>query len=381
MEGLQRQLSAASPCDDTIFELIPVYWELTAAESCWSTYVHFLATKREMILAMMGCEAKSVDTAEKHRVMTSTTVADSQSFVRAQSQSTGSSSRFTTGHGETRYDEKSYALSRGDSDRHAFGSLVGDGTSFFRDDGRGSGSNVSSAWNEIEAVDTEVTQDQSESASTDTGFRSDCNYEYSQNQTHSAQGTLIVAVAAATTGASEWRKYAFTRGADEDASNYIRNFAKSQDARDERRGQGSHNWFNFFNSNVEWHDRDYEVRRNHDRMDRSSHMEAQSQGDGDGMSEDKTEGKSSSQATGKSEYQGLTNRTHNVSDVINEHILINSQRFRNLTLLYDQITEQIEHAKARARANDRPLTAYLPCSCGSCLSCVGRMARRLCAVY
>lgn len=375
LESIKRQLLGASPCENALLELIPVYWDLTAAEGCFSTYLHALLTKREAILALMGCEVNSVDTYDRHRVLDGRTVADSASTLRTQSQRTSNSTMFSTGHGETRYDEVNTARSVGTVDRHGLQTEVGDGASTYRDDGRGSGFNNSRATNEIDAVDTEVSQNRANGGGSEFGYREDCNYEYSVNRTGGeAFGIMPVIIIGQTAGGSEWRKFTKTRAADSDSSTFQRNFAANRDVRDVRRSSGTHGWGSFFQADIEWHERDYEVRRGHDRSDTRRHAEAHARGDGDGLSEDKAEGRNAAQSTTKSEFQSNATRTMNRVDNLSTVQLANSQRFRNLTLLYDQLTEQIEHEKNRTRARATPSIATLPCQCQSCCVCVGRLA-------
>lgn len=375
LESIKRQLAGASPCEDALLELIPVYWDLTAIEGCFSTYLHALLTKREAVLALMGCEVNSVDTYDRHRVLDGRTVADTQSTLRAQSQRTGNSVRYAVGHGETRYDEVNTARSVGTMDRHGLQTEVGDGTSTYRDDGRGSGFNNSRSVNSIEAVDTEIEHNESAGGGIEFGYRQDCNYEYSTNRTEGAGfGAAPVAVAGQTGGGSEWRKWTKTRASDSDSSNFIRNWDNSRDVRDVRRSNGTHGWGSFFQADIEWHERDYEVRRGHDRSDTRRHAEAHARGDGDGMHEEKNEGRHAAQSTAKSEFQQTGSRTMNRVDSQTTVQLANSQRFKNLMRIYDQLTEQIEHEKNRFRGRATPSIATLPCRCQTCCVCVGRIA-------
>lgn len=370
LDGLARQLASNSPCEDNLLELIPVFWDLTAQEGCYSTYLHMLLTKRETILAMMGCEANSVDSFDSHRVMDAKTVADSKSKLVTQAQSTGNATRYSTGHGETRYDETNTARSRRDMDRHGESTETGDGTGVYRDDGFGTGSNNSAAFNEIDAVDVALTNSESRGGSQETGFRSDCNYEYSTNNTNGqSAGLPPLAVASFSGGGSEWRKFTKTRAYDNDVSTHQTNQSSTHDVLDERRGQGTHTWGNFFQSDIEWHDRDYEIRRGHDRSDTEAHAEAHAQGNGDGFSEEKTRAHNASQGTATSTFDSLSTRTMNRTDSLTAIGLKNSQRFRNLRLLYDNLTLLIEQVKKRYRARATPYIAQLPCDCGTCCHC------------
>ena len=383
INSITRQLSGASPCEDMLLELVPVYWELTSEEGCYSNFIHMLLTKREVILAMMGCEAASVDSYDKHRVLDGRTTGGSQSTIRTQAQSTGNSAKYSIGHGETRYDETNTARQRRDMDRHAKSVETGDGVSDYADDGRGGGYNNSGSWNEIDAVETNLTQNHIDGASTETGYRTDCNYEYSTNNTNGrATGLIVPLVSAATfsfTGSgSEWRKFTKTRAYDQDLSTQQTNWSHEHDIKDERRGQGTHGWSSFFQADVRWEDRDYEVRTNHDRSDTIGHSEAHAQGNGDGLSEDKDEAKSASQSTAKSEYKSDSNRVSTRVDNITATTLANSQRFKNLQRLYDQLTEQIQRATKRYIQNARPSIGTLSCQCQSCCRCLGEMYGTFC---
>lgn len=377
--SIKRQLAGGSPCEDSLLELIPIYWEVTAAEACYSDYLHALLTKRETILALMGCEAQNVDTYDRNRNMNSVTRADSVNDLRTQAQSTGNSTVFRTGHGETRYDESNYARTRGDMDRHGLQTETGDGTSVYRDDGRGSGFNTSGSTNEIDSVDTELSTVTTNGGSEERGYRTDCNYEYSTNNTRGqAAGVPPIFAGSFTGSGSEWRKFTRTRAFDRDQSTHQTDQARTKDVRDERRGSGTHSWGSFFNSDIEWHDRDYEIRTGHDRTDVVRHAEAQAQGNGDGMSEDKTKAHNASQGTAKSEYTSTSTRTMTKSDVTTMIDLKNSQRFRNLMNIYDNLTEQINHLKKRLIARARPSIATMPCICGSCCRCIGGSVYRTC---
>lgn len=374
IESIQRQLAGSSPCEDSLMEFVPVYWELTYPESCTNTYLHMLLTKRETILALMGCEARSVDAYDFHRVMNAVTKADSQSELRTQAQSTRSASTFRLGHGETRYDETNRARSRGNMDRHGIATEVGDGLSNYTDDGRGSGFNNSRSVNEIDAVETDLSNNRVDGASTEEGYRSDCNYEYSRNQTDgSAQGIPPLAAFSFSGSGSEWRKYTRTRASDIDRSTHQSNYAHTHDVNDERRGSGTHGWGSFFRANVNWFERDYDIRRGTDRTDVNRHAEAAAQGNGDGLSEEKVESRNAAQSTGKSEFQSTSTRTMNKTDNSTTVQLANSQRFRNLRIIYDQLTEQINRLKMRLRSRAVPYVAPLPCLCGSCCRCIASL--------
>lgn len=371
IDALVRQLSGGSNCDQQLTSLIPAFWELTRAEGCYSNYIHMLLTKREAILALMGCEAYSVDQYDYHRVMDARTVADSVHDSRHQAQSTGDSVKFGVSHGETRYDEVNKARSTGDFNRHALATEVGDGRSFYRDDGHGDGFNNSQSTNTITVTDDETITNTVQGSSAETGSRSDCNYEYSTNHTVGSALGIIIAAFSFSGGGSEWRKYTKTRAHDDDRSFHESKHGRRRDVNDDRSGQGTHEWQSRFFADIEWHERDYEVRTNHDRSDTRRHAEAHASGDGDGLSEEKMEGRNAAQGTAKLESVGKTDRNMVRTDNINAIKLANSQRFRNLRLIYDQLTEQIELAKRRFRGRAFARVATMRCNCNACCHCLG----------
>lgn len=369
IDSIVRQLSNNSPCGDTLDVFIPALWELVAQESCGSLRLRTLLAKREALLLLMGCEAYSVDTYDRHREMTSVTVADSVTDSRSQSQSTGSSSRFSRGHGETRYDEVSNARSSTDMDRHDRSTETGDGTSFYRDDGSGNGFNNSQSSNSIDSRNTRFQRDEVSARSREVGYRTDCNYEYSTSNSNGAGASLILALGSFTGSGNEWRKFLKTRASDTDTSfrdstHYMQHVI--DDIRDE---QGTHDWLSQFLADIEWSERDFDIRISRDRTDRRQHSEAHSRGDGDGMNEEKSEGRSSSQGTAKSETTSSTKRTIRRTDHMTTLQLANSQRFRNLQLIYDQMTTQIDRERRRVRARAGAYVAVLPCICSGCCQC------------
>lgn len=378
-EAICRQFVADSPCGSDVCDVIPFFWELAAAESCYSTYIRSLIVKREVVQFLMGCEAYSVDSYDRHRQLTDITVADSRSDFRAQSQSTGNTARFQKGHGETRYDEASRGISDGRSTREQRGSEVGDGESRYTDDGRGGGFNNSGSTTQIEALDQRQHLRTVQAASQETGSRRDCNYEFSQNNTAGqAAATAIVflgiggGIGGSFTGSgSEWRKYTQTSSSDFDSSFREIHNGSIHEIMDVRRGSGFHDWESFFLADIRWHDNDYEIRRNRDRHDSRRHTEAHSRGDGDGLAEDRTEGRMASQGTSKTETRSDTTRNRSKTDVMTTIQLSNSQRFRNLNSLYNQLTQQILHARARLKAQIAPMIGYMSCTCQGCCVCGG----------
>jgi len=352
---------------------IPAFFELVATEACGSTQLRLLLVKREVILALMGCEVYSVDTYDRHRRLDASIVADTVANLRSQAQSTGNSTRFQKGHGETRYDEASRGLTTGNMLRKQRGTEVGDGTSFYRDDGRGNGFNNSQSTNTILAHEDRDHTHLIEAFSREAGHRRDCNYEYSTNNTDGEAASVVVLPIAATasfTGSgSEWRKFTQTSASDTDSSSHITTDGVIHLVRDDRSGQGTHDWNSFFLADVEWSERDFEIRTNRDRTDVRRHAEAHAQGDGDGMSEEKTEGHNAAQGTAKVQSRSDTTRVLSRVENMTVIILLNSQRFRNLRYLYDQLTEQITHTKKQVRSGATPRISQLPCNCAGCCIC------------
>lgn len=369
--GLLRQLGSGNPCDDQLEFLVPALWELTAFESCGSMRLHMLNTKREIILALMGCEAYSIDTYDRTRRLDATTKADTQSDLRTQSQSTGNSTRFSKGAGATRYDESNTARSTGTVDRHDKSTETGDGTSFYRDDGKGYGNNNSQSTTSIDADDLTIVRDSVSSTANERGSRRDCNYEVSVGNNRGVGGGLPpLGIYGFTGSASEWRKYTQTEAQDTDTSTRATVHFLRRTAFDIREGQGTHDWSSQFLADIFWRDYDYDIRVAHDRTDTKRHQEAHARGDGDGYSENKDEAHNAAQGTVKSEATNGATRTGRKIETQTTVQLANSQRFRNLQLIYDQITSQIEHEKRHVRMGAPPRIAQLPCNCTGCCRCM-----------
>lgn len=370
---IQRQISSGSPCEADIEELLEVFWELAGYEACYNTMLQGLITKLEAITYLMGCEAYSVDTKESHYTMTALTVADSVSDTITQSQATGSSSKYARGQANTKYDESSRALSDGHNTRTARGTEVGDGSSFYRDDGSGYARNDSQSFNAI--TNTSFTRDErlSSTDGVDRSNSNECNYEYSTNNTF-GQGVNVAIIASSFTGTgSEWRKYNRANATGFENVEYLAtNFGQQRDI-GLTRGQGTHDWVSFFYSDIEWNEADHEVTTRRDRSDNRRTAEAHALGSGDGISETKAESKATTQGTAKSTTDSKSTReaTRTSNKVAFE--LANSQRFRNLRLLYDQITQQIDHLKKRIRQTATPFIDQLPCKCVGDCCCMPRI--------
>lgn len=370
---IQRQISSGSPCEADLMDLLLVWWDLAQFEACYNIQLQGLITKLEAITYLMGCEAYSVDTKESHYVLTALTTADSVSDTVTQSQATGSTSKYSRGQGNTRYDESSRALSDVHNTRVARGTEVGDGSSFYRDDGHGYAFNNSQSFNAI--TNTSFSED-SRITSTDGLDRSnsnECNYEYSQNNSQGI-GSFVPPLGASFTGTgSDWRKFVRSNASGFENVEYLATNSGFQRDIGLTQGAGTHDWSSFFYSDIEWREEDHEIITRRDRSDNRRTTEAHAQGSGDGISENKAESRSVSQGTAQSKTDARTDREANRTTNRVAFELANSQRFRNLRLLYDQITEQIAHIKKRARANAQPFIAQLPCRCESECCCMPRI--------
>lgn len=358
-------------CGNELTDVVPALWRLVASEACQSIELQALLTKAEVVLYLMGCEAYSVDTYDRNRQMNGVTTADSRNDIRSQAQSTGNSTRFSKGNGTTNYDETSKARSYGNVDRHATATEIGDGKSFYRDDGKGRGHNNSQSSTDISGLEGSQSHATVNGSSHEEGFRSDCNYEYStQNTNGKAKGVLPVYLGSFSGGGSEWRKFTRTRAFDGEQSNRVSKSGSIHTVDDLRTSQGTHDWDSFFLADIFWTDTDYEIKQAHDRSDTRRHAEAHAQGSGDGISEEKVEAHNASQGTAKAEQSGNSKRTMRRTDNQTTVGLSNSQRFRNLQNIYDQLLIQIKHVKARLKTGSIPAIRELPCSCGNCCRCL-----------
>lgn len=368
-QSIIRQFAASSVCAEQLPDIIPAFWELSATEACYNDYIRSLIVRREAVMFLMGCEVYSVDEYQMHYRMDDNRVADTIAHFRSQAQGTGNSTKFALGHGETRYDETNTARSRGDMVRHSRGTHTGDGRSEYRDDGKGNGFNNSDSFNSIDADTTGFDDKFLRAIGRERGSRSDCNYEYSQNNSVGEGFLVAIVSASATTNASDWRKFTRNASSDEDSSQSDALHSGETHTVDDRRGRGTHDWLSQFLADVEWFDKDFDIRILRDRSDTRRHAEAHAQGSGDGLSEEKIEGHNAAQSTLKITGESNTLRTH--SRVWNRTLtnLAHSQRFRNLRLIYQQLTDQIAFYKRRLRQRCGPAVGQLPCHCTSRCSC------------
>lgn len=365
-----------SPCDDTLCESIPIFWELVCSESFGNCQLRTLLTRREAVLFLLGCEAYSVDESQSHYRMDAITVADSRNDSHTQAQSTGSSTKFSKGNGNTRYDENSASRSDGTMKRTARATEKEDWESFYRDDGRGYGFNISQSFNFLRNRVNHNADRGQNVIRNEIGDRKDCNYEYSENDTEGRGSHIIIAGGSATQSTSEWRKYSRTRAFSDERDNESKFETATEDDTGLNTSRGTHTWGNAFYSDVDWFNNSYDIRISRDRSDTRRDASAEAQGTGDGINEEKDEGHSTAQGT--SLTIGDSESTRTASRVSNRTAfdLANSQRFRNLRLLYDQITDQINHLKRRLKQRSLPVIDQLPCYCkGNCI-CTSRLSTR-----
>lgn len=361
LDNICQQFRVGSPCDDTLCESIPIFWDLVCSESFGNCQLRTLLTRREAVLFLLGCEAYSTDETQSHYRMDANTVADTRSDSRTQAQATGSSTRFNNGKGATRYDENSKSRSDGSMKRTARSTEKEDWESFYRDDGRGYGFNISQSFNFIRNRVSRSADRGLNIIKSELGDRKDCNYEYSENTTKGRGAYIIVAGGGVTQSTSEWRKFSATDASSRDRDNESRFNTATENDTGLNTSRSTHTWGNDFKADIDWFNNSTEIRTIHDRSDTKRDASAEAQGNGDGINEEKTEGHSTAQGTSQTIGDSESNRT--MSRVSNRTAfdLANSQRFRNLRLLYDQITEQIEHLKLRLRQRSLPVIDQLPC--------------------
>lgn len=367
-----RQLGANSECDTDLNDIVPALWDLVCFESGGDCTLQALLTKRESVLFLLGCASYSVDVSESHFVMNAESKADSKNDYHSQAQSTGSYNKFAVGTGGTRYDETSSAQIDGNSKRTGRTDNKTDGTSTYRDDGRGFGRNKSESFSAIDNVVNHQGESHTNSSTIGNGSRSDCNYEYSRNQTDGSAFYAIVFGASFTGSGSEWRKYSRTR-----ASNLEQTNAASASISTERdtglsTGRGTHRWESNFQADVEWSEQEYTINIHTERMDSRREGSALAAGDGDGIYEEKTKSNTASQGTALQTGRSDSTRTSTRTSSLSAFSISHSHRFQNLLNIYDQLTAQIEHLRKRMRSNSPPVIANLPCQCGSTCSCEAR---------
>lgn len=381
---LCRQLSAGSHCATDLCELIPMWWDLTARRACGNCQLQMLLTKQEALIFLMGCEAHSVDTTESHYRMDAKTVADSVSDSRTEAQATGSSTRFARGQGNTRYDEDSNSRHDGNVKRTARGNHKGDRVNEYRDDGRGSSFSVSSGFGFLRNRVNHQSTVTDRSEGSELGIRQDCNYEYSVNRTTGSTTGIGVINASFTGTTSEWRKFQATNGNTTDIFNRVARQQGTEDDTGLNTSESTNSSRSSFINDIDWFENDYDIKIARDRSDHRRDAEAHAKGSGDGINEESGKSYNSAQGTSQTIADGNSSRVSTRVSNKTEFALANSQRFRNLRLLYDQAAEQIDRIKKRLRQNSTPLIGYLPCYCeGYCkcnpLTVMGRhlLTRRL----
>lgn len=380
IQSIINQFSISSPCSQQMCDVIPAFWDMVATEACGSCQLTALLTKREAVLFLLGCEAYSIDTQESHYTMNAETKADSRSDSRTQAQSTGSSQKQMSAHGETRYDEKSEATSVYNAKRVGRAEENSDGSSFYRDDGRGSGFNRSQSFSFIQNRLDHNTFGGDVSNNRNQNSSSDCNYEYSQNNTNgwgTSENIVIAFTGNSFSGTvSEWRKYQRTIGSGNGETTSSHSSITSDSDTGLSTSRGTHDWQDTFLADIDWFEREHISRFHNERFDSRRTAFAHSDGNGAGMHEQKDETHSASQGTSQTVGDSETLRTGFRVSNLNAFAVANSQRFDNLQNLYDQITEQINHLRGRLRSTAKPYTNTMPCCCKSKCCCGPQLRKR-----
>ncbi len=371
-----RQLNSNSACSSEIDIVIPAFWDLVCVEAGGNCNLHALLTKREAILFLLGCEAYSVDTAESHYSMSANAISDSRNDYQSQMQSTGSSNKFAIGTGNSKYNEKSSSHQTYDSLRKGRAKDKSDGDSFYRDDGRGFGFNKSEAFNTIDNIVTHANEREIKHSTFEDGARRDCNYEYSTNNTVGDAYNFVVVLASYTGSASEWRKYISTNALNTDRTEGTTRALQTERDFGLTTSRGTHRWENTFLADIEWTEKEYIIRFHNERFDSRRYSQAHSDGVGDSIDESKVRShaatQSTMQATGDSEVNRTVSRVSNLS----QFSINNSQRFSNLTNIYDQLTEQIARLRRRIRQTALPKIAVLACNCYGECCCMPQFRKR-----
>lgn len=369
LSNLTKQLTeAAGPCSANLTDIIESAWDTAAVEACGNDRLRFFVAKRNVILALMGCEAYSIDESFNQTQGDTVSKETKTTTFRAQQQATGSSNRFAKLHGESIFSETSAADSHAEMDRHETAKETGDGASSYRDDSHGDGFNNQDSLRTSIGTGESLNTRTINLLATEDAYHIECNFEASYNRTSSFMNavgfTLILNASGAGTATgtvSEWRKFLSRKG-DE---------IRSRDRTETTVGDGfknldgsansTHTWLSQFFTDIESHNLDTDIRVGRNRLDSRRHAEAQASGNGSGLSETKIEGNSSAQGSAQAEsksdglatVQGTTNGIG--------YTLANSQRFRNLRLMYDQIQERITLLKKRLRFSSTPLITHFSC--------------------
>lgn len=368
LASLTSQLiGAAGPCAPDLGDIIESAWETAIIEACGNPKLQFYVAKRNAVLALMGCEAYAVDEKFKQTQHDAVNKANSLSTLRSQAQSTGSTNRFARAHGESVFNENSRARSAGDMDRHARSTETGDGRSTYRDDSKGNGFNNSDSLRGV-VGDGEskylrlITMDNREQ-----GDQVDCNFESSYNTTNTVNGVvgfppLVIVAGDVTASRNEWRKYINRSGSHTRSRSRLITTNQDGFKQTDASGTSTHSWLSQFFSDTEQHSLDTDIRVSHDRTDSRRHAEAQAVGNGNGLSEAKVESNSSSQGTSLSEAKTDSVSTSQSTFNSSGYSLANSQRFRNLRLLYDQLNLRIIREKSHIRNSQPALIATQECN-------------------
>lgn len=369
LNSLTKQLTdAAGPCSADLTDIIESAWDTAGIEACGNDRLRFFVAKRNVILALMGCEAYSIDEAFNQTQGDTVSRETKTTTFRAQQQATGSTNRFAKLHGESVFTESSAADSHAEMDRHETAKETGDGSSTYRDDSHGDGFNNQDSLRTSLGVGESLNTRTINLLATEDAYHIECNFEASYNRTSSfmnAVGFSLILNASgagtATGTVSEWRKFLSRKG------NEIRNRDRTEttvgDGYKTLNGSANstHAWLSQFFTDIESHSLDTDIRVGRNRLDSRRHAEAQASGNGSGLSETKIEGNSSAQgsALAESKSDGLAT-VHGVNTGTG-YTLANSQRFRNLRLMYDQLQDRITLLKKRLRFSSIPRITQFPC--------------------
>lgn len=368
-----KQIGSNSACSEDLCNVIPAFWDLVCIEAGGSCHLHALLTKREAILFLLGCEAYSVDVAESHFEMTGSATGDTRSDYNSQMQSTGSSNKFAIGTGNTKYDEKSTSQSDYNSLRKSRAKDTSDGSSFYRDDGRGFGFNRQEAFNATNNRVDHQSFKETDDRSFENGSRNDCNYEYSTNNTVGESVNFIIIGGSFTGSASEWRKYSRTNAASDEIFEGLTLGTGTERDTGLSTSRGTHRWESTFYSDVEWIEQEKILRFHNERFDSHREASTHSDGQGEGIYEEKTRSHNAAQGTVQAFGDSLTARTATRLSNETAFAVSNSQRFSSLMGIYDQLNEQIMHTRKRIRASAKPVIEYLACSCKSDCCCAPQL--------
>ena len=367
-------------CASQLKDVLPFYWDMALCISGGNCELQMLIVRQQAIGFLMGCEAQSYDTEESHFTLVAEARATVRSDFNSQLQSTSSSNRFGNEKGETKYDESNNAQSEYNSLRTGRAEDVSDGSSFFRDDGRGFGTNRSDSFNFIRNRTNHLLARKVNRINKSANGHHDCNWEYSHNNKSGSAGTISAGILGGygfTGSTSEWRKYqrSQSQGSDHDeATNYADGYEDDDGLHTTR---GTHRWEDQFLGDIEWLDKEAIKRFHNERFDSRREASAHAEGAGNGLNERRDEMHSAAQGTGQQRGDGESHRLSTRNSNLNAFQVLNSQRFTNLLRLYDQLVEQIAHVRKRIIANSLPAIDVIPCYCYGECCCMQRLGHEL----